>query len=298
MREIASFPEEKAAKLFADVLCSRNIDTEVSRARDGTFVVWVLEERHVEASRAAWAAFDANPEAPEHTAAAGCVEKKTRKEEVEQRRSRHEIINVRTTWSSSGGGRPRFTLLLIALSILTTLSTSFGHRADLVSYIEIGTPEELLIGQPFAHVLHGQVWRLITPIFLHLSFFHILFNMWWLFDLGTVIETRIGTARFAAVVLVSAALSNAAQYWYLPSPAFGGMSGVLYALFGYVWIRGKLDRGFGLQMPPSTAVILLGWMMLCFTGLLGNVANGTHVAGLVAGCVMGAFAAARGRAPR
>ena len=107
MREIASFPEEKTAKLFADVLCSRNIDTEISRSREGGFVVWVLEERHVEASRAAWAAFDANPEAPEHTAAAGCVDKKTRKEEVEQRRSRHEIINVRGGWGATAGGRSR-----------------------------------------------------------------------------------------------------------------------------------------------------------------------------------------------
>jgi GlpG protein len=295
MREIASFPEEKAAKLFADVLCSRNIDTEVSRSREGTFVVWVLEERHVEVARAAWAAFDANPGAPEHVAAAGCVDKKTRKEEVEQRRSRHEIINLRSSWGASSGGRPRLTLVLIAISVAVTLVTSFGHRVDLVSYIEIGTREELLIGQPFAAVLHGQVWRLITPIFLHLSFVHILFNMWWLFDLGTVVETRIGTLRFAMLVLVSAAVSNAAQYWYLPSPYFGGMSGVLYALFGYVWVRSKLDRSFGLMYPPSTAVILIGWMLLCFTGVMGNVANGTHVAGLVVGAATGALAASRAR---
>jgi GlpG protein len=295
MREIASFPEEKAAKLFADVLCSRNIDTEISRSREGTFVVWVLEERHVEASRAAWAAFDANPSAPEHAAAAGCVDKKNRKEEVEQRRSRHEIINVGSRWGASSGGRPRLTLVLIALSIAVTLVTSFGQRGNLVSYLEIGTPEELLVGQPFALVLHGQVWRLITPIFLHLSFFHILFNMWWLFDLGTVIETRIGTLRFAVLVLVSAALSNAAQYWYLPSPAFGGMSGVLYALFGYIFTRSKLDRSFGLMLPPSTVVILLVWLLLGFTGILGNVANGTHLAGVIVGAAIGALAAARAR---
>src|SRR5581483_5082057 len=252
MREIASFPDEKVAKLFADVLCSRNIDTEISRSREGAFVVWVLEERHVEVSRAAWAAFDADPAAPEHVAAAGCVDKKTRKEEVEQRRSRHEVINVRSYWRASAGGQPRLTLLLIALSVATTLITSFGHRQELVWFIQIGTTEELLAGQPFYQVLHGQVWRLITPIFLHLDFFHILFNMWWLFDLGSVIETRIGTLRYAGLVLVSAAFSNAAQYWYLPNPSFGGMSGVLYALFGYVWARSKLDRTFGLMLPPAT----------------------------------------------
>ncbi|HEX4338312.1 MAG TPA: rhomboid family intramembrane serine protease [Polyangiaceae bacterium] len=288
MREIASFPEEKDAKLFADVLCARSIDTEMSKTRDGAFVVWVLEERHVEASRAAWAAFDANPSAPDHAAAAGCVDRKTKLVEVEQRRSRHEIINVRGKWGAVGAQRARFTLALIAISVATTLITSFGHRADLVRYIEIGTPEEPMLGQTFWHVLHGEVWRLVTPIFLHLDFFHILFNMWWLYDLGTVIETRIGSVKFAALVLVSAVVSNFAQYYYLPSPSFGGMSGVLYALFGYVWVRAKIDRSFGLMLPPATAMILLVWLVLGVTGVFGNVANGTHVAGLVVGCVLGA----------
>jgi GlpG protein len=173
--------------------------------------------------------------------------------------------------------------------------TSFGHRADLVSIISIGTPEEPLLGQTFWHVLHGQVWRLITPIFLHLDFFHILFNMWWLYDLGSVIETRIGTWRFAVLVLVSAAVSNVAQYYYLSSPAFGGMSGVLYALFGYVWVRAKIDRTFGLMLPPSTGVILMVWLILGFTGVFGNVANGTHLAGLIAGCAIGALSGVMSR---
>ena len=46
MREIASFPDEKAAKLFADVLCARSIDTEISRARDGGVVVRAVPAVH------------------------------------------------------------------------------------------------------------------------------------------------------------------------------------------------------------------------------------------------------------
>lgn len=298
MREIASFPDEKAAKLFADVLCTRSIETEISRARDGGFVVWVLEERHVEVSRAAWAAFDANPEAPEHTAAAGCVDRKLRKEEVEQRRSRHEIINVRSTWGATAGGRARFTVVLIAVSVGVTLLTSFGNRQDLFYRLAIGTPEEVMVGRQFAHVLHGEVWRLITPIFLHLDIFHILFNMWWLFDLGTVIESRIGTVRFVFLIILSAVLSNVAQYAWAGSPAFGGMSGIIYALFGYVWVRGKLDPPFGLVLPPATAVILMVWMLLGFIGKAGNVANFTHLGGLVVGGIIGATAALVARAGR
>jgi GlpG protein len=298
MREIASFPDEKAAKLFADVLCARSIDTEISRARDGGFVVWVLEERHVEVSRAAWAAFDAHPDAPEHTAAAGCVDRKVRKEEVEQRKSRHEIINVRTTWGATAGGRATLTIVLIAVSVGVTVLTSFGHKQDLFYLLAIGTPEEAMIGRPFAHVLHGEVWRLLTPIFMHLDFFHILFNMWWLYDLGTVIESRIGSGRFAFLVVVSAILSNVAQYAWAGSPAFGGMSGVLYALFGYVWVRGKLDPLFSLVLPPATALILMVWLVLGFVGKAGSVANFTHLGGLIAGAIIGGTAALFARAGR
>lgn len=298
MREIASFPDEKAAKLFADVLCTRSIDTEISRSRDGGFVVWVLEERHVEVSRAAWAAFDANPGAPEHTASAGCVDRKVRKEEVEQRKSRHEIINLRSTWGATAGKSARFTIVLIALSVGITLLTSFGRKQELFYLLTVGTPEEVMIGRPFAHVLHGEVWRLVTPIFVHIDFFHILFNMWWLYDLGTVIETRIGAGRFLFLVVVSAILSNVAQYAWAGSPAFGGMSGVLYALFGYTWVRGKLDPLFGLVLPPATAVILMVWLVLGFVGKAGNVANFTHLGGLVAGAIIGGTAAFLARAGR
>jgi GlpG protein len=296
MREIASFPDEKAAKLFADVLCARSIETEISRARDGGFVVWVLEERHVETSRAAWAAFDANPDAPEHTAVAGCVDRKVRKEEVEQRRSRHEIINVRSTWGTTASGRTTFTMVLMALSVGVTLLTAFGHKQQFFYLLAIGTPEEVMIGRPFAHVLQGEVWRLVTPIFVHLDILHILFNMWWLYDLGTVIESRIGSGRFLFVVVISAVLSNVAQYALAGSPAFGGMSGVLYALFGYVWVRGKLDSAFGLILPPVTSVILMVWLVLGFIGKAGNVANFTHLGGLVAGGIIGGTAAIIARA--
>ncbi len=295
MREIASFHDERAAKLFADVLCARDIDTEISRSRDGAFTVWVLEERHVEVSRAAWASFDANPDAPEHAAAAGCVDRKVRKEEVEQRRSRHEIINVRSSWRSSSSRPAAVTLVLVGLSIAVTLAMALTRRQDLVTWLSIGTSDELVAEKPFSHVLHGEVWRLVTPIFVHLSFVHILFNMWWLLDLGSVIESRIGTARFATLVLLTAALSNAAQYVLTGSPYFGGMSGVLYALFGYIWVRSRMDPSMGLAVPRGTIVVLLLWLALGFTGWVGPVANFAHLGGLISGALLGALAALRAR---
>jgi GlpG protein len=290
MREVASFQDEKAAKLFADVLCAREIDAEISRTRDGQFHVWVLEERHLETSRALWASFDANPAAPEFAAAAGSIDRKTRKTEVEERRSRHEIINVRKRWTTGSDRRGVLTLFLVVGSVGVTLLMTFGQQS-LASSLFIGTPDEAVIGRPFWHVLHGEVWRLVTPIFMHFGVLHILFNMWWLLDIGSAIESRIGQFRYGALVLSTAILSNVAEYAWTGNPFFGGMSGVLYALFAYVWVRGRLDHTFGLQMPPATALILLVWLLLGFTGTIGNVANITHLAGLVAGAALGGLAA-------
>lgn len=296
MRQVATFEDERLAKRFADVLCARQIETEVSRGREGDFGVWVLDEQHLEVSRAAYAAFDANPDAPEHLAVMGCVEKKQRASEAVDRKSRHAVIDVRTRWAGATGRPPRVTFALIALSVLATAITGLAKRDDLLAWLSIGTADEILgAGRMLSHVQRGEVWRLVTPIFVHYSLLHILFNMWWLLDLGSTIENRIGAVRFTALVLVTALVSNVAQYVLLESPFFGGMSGVVYALFGYIWVRGRLDRPSGLTMPPNSVPILLVWLGLGFTGFVGNVANVAHLGGLVSGALLGALAALRVR---
>jgi GlpG protein len=133
------------------------------------------------------------------------------------------------------------------------------------------------------------VWRLVTPIFIHYGPLHLIFNMFWLLDLGAMIETRRGSLFLLVMVLITAAVSNTAQYylghWGVRNPFFGGMSGVVYALFGYAWIKGKLQPQLGVGVSPQTVTIMLLWLVLCMTGLLGAVANAAHVAGLLGGVV-------------
>jgi membrane associated rhomboid family serine protease len=70
------------------------------------------------------------------------------------------------------------------------------------------------------------------------------------------------------------------------------MSGVNYGLFGFLWMKGKFGRDQNWQMHPQTVQLMLMWMVLCFTGLLGPIANGAHVGGLVIGALLG-FSSAR-----
>ena len=160
------------------------------------------------------------------------------------------------------------------------------------SSLELGGNLRVLRTSGLNDILRGQVWRLITPIFLHSGILHILFNMWWLRDLGTLIEYRRGSMVLGALVLLSALASNVAEFAYeaLRSPLpgwFGGMSGVVYALFGYVWMKGRFEPEQGMILHRQTVQLMIFWLLLCMTGVIGPIANVAHVVGLIVGMLFG-----------
>ncbi len=146
------------------------------------------------------------------------------------------------------------------------------------------------IRPPLPEIQAGEIWRIITPIFLHFGIFHIVFNMMWTWELGRIIESKQGGLLLALVCLLSGAVSNLAQYW-VSGPVFGGMSGVVYALFGYVWIQGLTNPWFGIRLNPAIVKLMLGWFVICWTGILEKlfdlgVANTAHTTGLGCGIVL------------
>jgi membrane associated rhomboid family serine protease len=180
-------------------------------------------------------------------------------------------------------GRPVATVALIAACVAVALMTGLGSSARAVLPLLIAEPGTA----PFAQVAHGELWRLATPMLLHFGLLHILFNMMWLWDLGRLIELVRGTGFLVAFVLATGIASNVAQYVIAGNPLFGGMSGVVYALLGYVWMQGRHNPRFGFSLHKSTVVMMLGWYVLCWTGLAGPIANWAHTAGLVLGVAWG-----------
>lgn len=176
---------------------------------------------------------------------------------------------------------PVLTISLIALSIIASLPSLLDDRRVLIPLL-IATP-----GRGFSEILGGEVWRLVTPIFLHFSALHILFNMMWLWDLGRSLEYLKGRLFLGAFVVVSGIASNVAQYGVTGSPFFGGMSGVVYGLLGYVWMQGRFNPAFGMALHQTTVIMMLAWYVLCWTGFLGPIANWAHTAGLAIGVAWG-----------
>ncbi len=129
----------------------------------------------------------------------------------------------------------------------------------------------------------------LTPALLHFSWLHLIFNLVWWLHLGKVIELKQGTGRLGLVFLVSALGGHLMQY-LLVGPYFGGLSGVVYGLLGYVWLsekRGHFAKG---TLGNPVAVFMFAWLVLGFFEVLPlNIANWAHLGGLIAGLLM-AFA--------
>lgn len=137
----------------------------------------------------------------------------------------------------------------------------------------------------------GQFWRLWTPALLHFSVLHLAFNLLWLWEFGRRIEEAQGRLRLAELVLLLAPVANVAQWLVGDGPMFGGLSGVVYGLLGYLIVAGRRSGDPRLMLPPALVVFLLIFLVLFSTGITTafglHIANAAHWGGFVGGVVWG-----------
>ncbi len=153
----------------------------------------------------------------------------------------------------------------------------------------IGLPifDELAFHPTLAQFTDWQAWRYVTPAFIHFSVLHLVFNLLWWWYLGGQIEQRLGSGKLFILLIVGAALPNIAEF-LASGPRFGGISGVVYALLGYSWLRTRLQPDCGLAMPPALMGFMLVWLVLGFLDMLGTpTANMAHLVGLLVGLAQG-----------
>jgi GlpG protein len=169
------------------------------------------------------------------------------------------------------------TMVLIAICLMVAALSNLGENRVALLPLFIVDLTQAEAG------LTGELWRWVTPAFIHFGVIHLLFNMMWLWDLGRAIEFRKGSAFYLGFVLALAVAANLVQYFITREPLFGGMSGVVYGFLGYVWIMGRRSPRFGMVLPQQTVIFMGIWFVLCWTGLLGPIANWAHAAGLALG---------------
>ena len=305
MRPLGEFESENQASTFSGYLSYKGIQSEVEEKEDdGPWTIWVLDEDKIATAMAELREFQDDPDNSKYADLAREGHKRVeevRKQE-EKKASRWREQNLGTNFRERDRRPGMMTLALIITCIATFFVSKMGHDTKPVGafyiseYVDLQAktvPVYAMEAQIFLPELKsGQVWRVVTPIFLHFNFLHILFNMFWLHSLGSMIEQRRGAGFFIGFLLLIAIFSNMAQV-VISGPHFGGMSGVVYGLFGYVWMKGNFDPGDGMQLHQTTIIIMLAWFALCFTGIFGPIANWAHAGGLAVGTLWGYISALR-----
>ncbi|MBN2386346.1 MAG: rhomboid family intramembrane serine protease [Anaerolineales bacterium] len=184
--------------------------------------------------------------------------------------------------------KPYLTYILLGVTVAVYL-------VQMITESLVGIDLPSLFGIKFGPLIRsGQLWRLITPVFLHGSIVHIAMNMYGLVLFGPRLETRFGRWRFSLLYLLSAYAGNVMSFLLTPNPSLGAST----AIFGMLAAEGMFlvqnrelltDRG---RSQIGSILLVAGYNLLY--GFLGSgIDNWGHIGGLLGGLLFTWFGGPR-----
>jgi rhomboid protease GluP len=175
---------------------------------------------------------------------------------------------------------PIVTYVLIGITIMGFLLQIFLESTTGTDWLF------LLGGKVNSLIMRGQVWRLITPIFLHGSILHIIFNMYALYVLGRRLEKFYGHGRFLLLYLLSGFAGNVLSFVLSSNPSLGAST----AVFGLLASEGMfILQNRKLFGPSRTQQMLLNLAVIFIINLAygfmpeTNIDNMGHIGGAIGG---------------
>ncbi|NOI16249.1 rhomboid family intramembrane serine protease GlpG [Vibrio hepatarius] len=275
MVRLITLANPRMAQAFIDYMASRHIDIQMMPEGGGQFALWLSDEQHQVEVEAELKHFLANPTATKYQAASW------------------DMADTRTSQFSYRS--PSMLAMVKAKAGVFTLAV-MAVCAVIFILLQIGAGDAVfnLLHFPAFASQEWQLWRWVSHSVLHFSVMHIAFNLLWWWQLGGDIEQRLGTGKLVQLFVVSAALSGAGQFW-VEGANFGGLSGVVYALVGYLWMLGYKAPQIGLSMPKPIIGFMLVWLVLGFLQPFMAIANTAHLVGLLSGVVMGLLDASKAK---
>ncbi|WP_374285727.1 rhomboid family intramembrane serine protease [Lactococcus sp.] len=142
-----------------------------------------------------------------------------------------------------------------------------------------------------------QLWRLVTPIFLHIGWTHLLFNMFTLFFIGRQVEAVFGWKSFTLIYFISGIFGNAMSFLFSPQSLSAGASGAIFGLFGAV-----VGLGYFTEMPvlkqigkTFAVLIVINLLLNVFNiGAIGSLGSTqvniwAHIGGAIGGLLLSAI---------
>ncbi|MCV2886172.1 rhomboid family intramembrane serine protease GlpG [Aestuariibacter sp. AA17] len=267
---VVAFDQEQPARLLVDYLNSKRIHAVyVASSEPHRHGVALFDSAQIDEAKPLIEGFITNPYHQKYQSAAW-------------KHGTQFTGNGETAFNINGmkapfRGAPVVTAIFALCSLIFALY-SIGFAMPVRYYLFI---------QPFPILLDTQQWwRTITPALVHLSALHFVFNMGWWVYLGSQVERKLGSVFLFALFGVSAISSNISQLM-VSGPYFGGLSGVVYALMGFVWWIGWLKPNWNMQLSKPLVGFMLLWLILGYADVLWvNMANTAHLIGLISGCAL------------
>ncbi|GHC18134.1 rhomboid family intramembrane serine protease [Kushneria pakistanensis] len=206
--------------------------------------------------------------------------------------SQTPVVRAGSPWGALRAAPVTTLIIVMCLAVFAWQGVDDIQALTALAIAPIAIEGQQLYAATLGYALsQAEIWRLFSPAFLHFSLMHLVFNLLWLWYFGRQVEALQGRWRLLALLISAMLVSNLAQY-ATGTVLFGGMSGVVYALVGFVWLYSRLVPDSGFQFPTMLMVFMVGWLVLCMTpaaGWLGfgNVANEAHLGGLLLGLAAG-----------
>ena len=175
MRKIGTAQNREELDTFIKILSAYNIECkeeDPEASPEESLDIWVLADEAREAATVLLERFRKNPQDEFFKKKAQEAALEAEAKILEFKRSRHREIDARTQiFARQSGSKAPVTMTLFVLSIAYFCANLFDRNHVLFQTFAISVDRlGLFFGQYFPEVRQGQVWRLITPIFIHSTF--------------------------------------------------------------------------------------------------------------------------------
>lgn len=171
--------------------------------------------------------------------------------------------------------KPIITYILIALCIIMFIVSGFGYKTDTL----------VLFGANYGPLVkHGEIYRLITCMFLHAGIVHLGLNMYSLFIVGPRLEDFFGKWKYLLIYLISGISASLLSIGLNGDVVSVGASGAIFGLFGALLYFGYTYRGYIATIIRSQIVPIVLYNLLIGFFIPGIDMWG-HVGGLIGGVI-------------
>lgn len=139
------------------------------------------------------------------------------------------------------------------------------------------------------YIWEGEIWRLVTPIFMHSGFSHVLFNSFSLILFGPALERLFGRVWFLLIYLITGISANVATLLLEPITYLHvGASGAIFGLFG-IYLSLITFHKHALSKDNRQIITTIAVISLIMTFLQPNINVIGHLFGLISGFLLGAI---------